>query len=131
MPGYVNSLYSRTLTFTDDTGTAVDVSSYDFGIEVFQQGCGSAFTTLEEDAGIVDTSAASGIISFSLTAAQMTELGAGMMRVVLYRNYGTAASQAVVATGTEPIIGLTYAATGGEPTLNLRPAIDNLRIAVT
>lgn len=131
MPGFVNALYQKTLTFLDANGTAINVSTYDLGLEIYKHGSGCRLYTLTDGDGIDDTDAATGVVVVSLTPAQMTQIGPGVMRLTLYRNYTTDATRSVLASGSDAIESRDFDAGGGMNTLKLRPAIDNLRIRVT
>ena len=108
MPAYVDSLYQEQIEFYDTSGTAINVSSYAFGMEWYRQGESSPSVTLTEGDGITVTSAASGIIVIALTPAQTVTLGRGMARVLLFQNYANDSTRKLIAEGSEAIEGETY-----------------------
>lgn len=109
MPAFVDSSYQYTIAFNnEETGAAIDVSAYAFGMEWYRAGESDPAVTLTQGSGIDVTSAASGSITVSLTPAQTVTLGRGMVRIVLYQDYANDSTRKVIAEGSEAIEGVSY-----------------------
>lgn len=110
MPAYYNSAYEEEIRFYDaDTGSALDVSAYDFGMKWYRPSPShKSPVTLTPGSGIDVTDAATGIIVVSLTPSQVNEIGVGSVRVELFKNYSNSTTKTIIAEGTESIEGSRY-----------------------
>lgn len=107
MPAHIDSAYQESLDFIDaSTGAAIDVSSYDFGMRFYQIfPSRQAPIEITEGNGIDVTNAATGTIVVSLTISQVNRLGAGSIRVELFKNYSDTENRTLIAEGSETFEG--------------------------
>ena len=103
MPAYLNSKYEEQIEFQDENGDTLDVSTYAFGMLWYAANSKTLKVTLTAGSGIDVTNAATGIIIISLTPAQVTTIGPGMARVLLYKDYADDAERTLIAEGSESI----------------------------
>lgn len=108
MPAFVNSVASYPISITDQSGNAVDVSSYAFGMTWYKSGDCNPTVTLTEGSGLDVSDAENGNITITLTPAQTKLLGRGMARVILYKNYANETTRTALWEGSESIEGVSF-----------------------
>lgn len=102
MPGYVNSTYAVSVTVQNSDGSAYDLTGADLGMRFFQPSPSrNSSTDLTEGSGLTVTDPSSGIFTLNLTPSQTKDLGAGSIRVELFKNYSNDTTRVMLAEGTE------------------------------
>jgi hypothetical protein len=81
MPAYQGTYYVKQLTFTDSAGDAVDISSYEFEMDIRDQADDSAslVTLTTANGGLVVTDGPAGELEIRITAVNTLLLPVGKM----------------------------------------------------
>lgn len=86
MPLYRDSSNSFAMSFLDENGDAADVSSYEFRMEIYQDG---KTVTLSMGDGIeFDDDGTDGVVNFVISKSRVNELCSGPVRVRLFNDAG-------------------------------------------
>lgn len=109
MPAYTDSAYAVSIWLIDESGAAVDITGYNLGAKFYKPlpSCQTPIT-ITEGGGITVADPSTGIFTINLSPSQVNCLGAGSVRVEIFKNYSNDSTRTLLLEGTEVVEGARF-----------------------